>query len=115
PARISPMAQTAFRAAPRSACRAFNSRLRRLGKFDTSFQGKKTEIPAVYEERNSRQTDLPAKPCSLTVMRLGKNEFDSEERLMWTTTAFLLLTQVSANDQPVQPDIIIRGAMIYDG
>src|SRR5260370_41662333 len=34
---------------------------------------------------------------------------------MWTTTVFLLLTQVSANDQPIQPDVVIRGAMIYDG
>src|SRR5947208_10250216 len=36
PARTPFMARTAFRAASRSAWYAFNSRLRRLGKFDTS-------------------------------------------------------------------------------
>jgi N-acyl-D-aspartate/D-glutamate deacylase len=34
---------------------------------------------------------------------------------MWTATAFALLTLVSASDQTIQADIVIRGATLYDG
>src|SRR5206468_6466400 len=55
------------------------------------------------------------KPLFAYSDKAGKDWIFEGVSLMWAATAFVLLTQVSANDQPVQPDIIIRGAMIYDG
>src|SRR5437899_446670 len=112
------MAQTAFRAGSRSALRAFNSRLRRLAEFDTSPHIRERNRDTACEQftrKGIAGNRFAGKPLFAYSDKAGKDWIFEGVSLMWAATAFVLLTQVSANDQPVQPDIIIRGAMIYDG
>src|SRR5437588_139471 len=58
-----------------------------------------TPLASNLQGKELLATDLPANPCSLTVIKARKDWiFDLEVSPMWTAAAFILLTQISADD-----------------